>query len=48
MVKQLVPFKEAFNNWHAIVFAVAYHDAIYNALRSNNEEKSALLAAERL
>ena len=48
MVKQLVPFIAAFNNWHAIVFAVAYHDAIYNALRSNNEEKSALLAAERL
>ena len=48
MLKQLVPFINAFNNWHAIVFAVAYHDAIYNALRGNNEEKSASLAAERL
>ncbi|HEY9486678.1 MAG TPA: hypothetical protein VIQ51_00020 [Chryseosolibacter sp.] len=48
VLKQLVPLKNAFTNWQAIVFAVAYHDAIYNALRGNNEEKSALLAVERL
>lgn len=48
MLKKLVPLRNAFKNWHAIVFAVAYHDAIYNALRSNNEEKSASLAVEHL
>ena len=48
MLIQLVPLRDAFEDWHAIVFAVAYHDAIYNSLRSNNEEKSALLAAKRL
>ena len=48
MLKLLVPLRNAFKNWDVIVFAVAYHDAIYNALRSNNEEKSALLAVARL
>lgn len=48
MLKQLIPLRNTIKNWHSIVFAVAYHDAIYNALRSNNEEKSALLAVEHL
>lgn len=48
MLKQLLPFRTVFKNWHVIVFAVAYHDAVYKAIRSDNEEKSASLAVKRL
>ena len=48
VLRQLSPLRNAFKNWHVIVFAVAYHDAIYKPLRNDNEEKSAVLAAERL
>ena len=48
MLKELVPFQNQFSNWSTVVFAVAYHDAIYNPLRNNNEEKSAALAVARL
>jgi predicted metal-dependent HD superfamily phosphohydrolase len=40
--------KIKFKNWNTIVLAVAYHDLVYNTLKSNNEEKSALLAEKRL
>ena len=48
MLGQLAPLKIAFRNWNVIVFAVAYHDAIYNPLQNDNEEKSAVLAEDRL
>jgi predicted metal-dependent HD superfamily phosphohydrolase len=32
----------------AILFALFYHDAIYNVLKQDNEEKSALLAERRM
>jgi len=35
-------------DWETFVFAIFYHDAVYNVLRSDNEEKSALLAEKRL
>lgn len=35
-------------DWETFVFAIFYHDAVYNVLRSDNEEKSALLAGKRL
>lgn len=44
----LKPFKTEFQNWDVIVFAIAYHDVVYNVLKSDNEEKSAALATERL
>src|SRR5688500_11535121 len=31
-----------------LIFAIFYHDVIYNATRSDNEEKSASLAIKRL
>ena len=40
--------KERFSDWHAIVFAITWHDIVYNVLRQDNEEKSAALAVERL
>lgn len=35
-------------DWRAFVMAIFYHDAVYNVLRSDNEEKSARLAAKHL
>ncbi|HTN46703.1 MAG TPA: hypothetical protein VL098_10190 [Flavipsychrobacter sp.] len=48
LLRQLIEVKEEINNWDAILFALYYHDIIYNSLRSDNEEKSAELAEERM
>ena len=46
--KELSSLKNEFSSWMVTVFAIAYHDIIYKVLRSNNEEKSADLATDRL
>lgn len=46
--QQLQPVKEQLQDWEAVLFAIAYHDFIYNVQRSNNEEKSAEMAVEKL
>ncbi len=48
LLSELIPFKNKFTNWDIIVFAIAYHDIIYNTLKSNNEEKSAAFATKKL
>jgi len=48
MLSELSVHKGKFDSWDIIVFAIAYHDLIYNSLKSNNEERSAELAAKRL
>jgi predicted metal-dependent HD superfamily phosphohydrolase len=48
LAAELSPFKNRFSNWGVIVFAIVYHDIIYNTLKSDNEEKSADLAVKRL
>jgi len=48
LLKELLPHKEKFSDWNAIVFAVAYHDVVYNTLKTNNEERSADMASVRL
>lgn len=48
LLLHLKPLKSNFVNWNTIVFAIVYHDAVYNTLKNNNEEKSADLAAKRL
>jgi predicted metal-dependent HD superfamily phosphohydrolase len=45
---QLIAVKSDISDWDAVLFAVFYHDIIYNVLKNDNEEKSAALAAERL
>lgn len=45
---ELIPYRDQFKNWHSIVFAIVYHDIVYNPLKSNNEERSALYAREKL
>jgi predicted metal-dependent HD superfamily phosphohydrolase len=36
------------NNWDTLLFSVFYHDAVYNVVKKDNEEQSALLASRRL
>src|SRR5688572_29707404 len=48
VLRELLPHQQSFTYWHTIVFAIAYHDAVYNPLKKSNEEKSANLAEKRL
>jgi predicted metal-dependent HD superfamily phosphohydrolase len=48
LVQQLEPHQHQFDTWDTIIFAIAYHDVIYNSLKSNNEEKSAVFAEKAL
>lgn len=45
---QLTEVKSEIKNWNANLFTLYYHDIIYNSLKSDNEEKSAELAAKRM
>jgi len=45
---ELEPLKTNISDWEIVIFAIAYHDIIYNVLRQDNEERSAELAIERL
>jgi len=47
LLLQLVPLKSEIKNWDTILFSLYYHDIIYNSLKSDNEEKSAQVAASR-
>lgn len=40
--------REAVEDWDVFVFAIFYHDVVYRVLKSDNEEKSAMLAEKRL
>jgi len=35
-------------DWEVIVFSICYHDIIYNVLKHDNEEKSAVFTGQRL
>lgn len=48
LLAHLNKVKRDIKNWHAALFSLFYHDIIYNALKQNNEEKSAQLAVSRL
>ena len=45
---QLSEVKSQIENWNAILFTLFYHDIIYSATKSDNEEKSAQLAEKRM
>jgi len=48
LLGQLLSVRDWIANWDSVLFAVYYHDIIYDPLKKNNEEKSALLAEKRL
>ena len=45
---ELEPLRANISDWEIVIFAIAYHDIIYNVLRQDNEERSAELAIARL
>ena len=48
LTNELIEVKENISNWNLVVFAIAFHDIIYNPLKNDNEEKSADHAAKLL
>ena len=48
LLAELEAIKAQIADWDTVLFALYYHDIIYNATRKDNEEKSAELARERL
>ncbi|RKS25224.1 putative metal-dependent HD superfamily phosphohydrolase [Flavobacterium endophyticum] len=48
LFEELIPIKQEFEDWDTIQFSIYYHDIVYKTTRSDNEEKSAQLAVERL
>ena len=48
LIEKLLPIKDQIENWQILTFSVAYHDIIYNTLKKDNEERSAVLAYERM
>jgi len=48
LTNELMEVKEQLSNWNLVVFAIAFHDIIYNPLKNDNEEKSADHAAKLL
>jgi len=48
MYKLLLEVKEDIDDWESLVYAIVYHDFVYDVLREDNEKRSALLAQERL
>jgi predicted metal-dependent HD superfamily phosphohydrolase len=48
LIEKAETLKTHFQNYDVVRFAIWFHDIIYNTKRSNNEEKSAELAAKAL
>lgn len=48
LLQILTPIKAKINDWDTLLFTLFYHDVIYNATKSDNEEKSAELAMVRM
>lgn len=48
LVESLLPLQDQFKHWPTVVLAIAYHDAVYNVLKKDNEEQSAALAKKKL
>lgn len=48
LLAQLTDVSEEIQNWNTILFTLYYHDIVYNAQKTNNEEKSAELAEKRM
>ena len=45
---ELLPLKDKISDWQTLIFSIAYHDIVYNTLKTDNEEKSARFANSRL
>lgn len=45
---ELLEIKDEIENWDVILFSVFYHDIVYDVLKTDNEERSAEFAAQRM
>jgi predicted metal-dependent HD superfamily phosphohydrolase len=48
LVNELTPYQHDIADWDTLVFSLFYHDIVYNTLKQNNEERSAVVAQTRL
>ena len=48
LLEHLEAVKDKIQHWQIVIFALAYHDIIYNIFKQNNELESARLAEKRL
>jgi predicted metal-dependent HD superfamily phosphohydrolase len=48
LMEQLTHVKENINSWDGVLFALYFHDVIYNVLKNKNEEKSSEFAGSKL
>jgi predicted metal-dependent HD superfamily phosphohydrolase len=48
LFNQLSNYKSFIQDWDVLVFSICYHDIVYNVLKHDNEEKSAVFAGKRL
>ncbi|MNV13052.1 hypothetical protein D3C71_1036790 [compost metagenome] len=48
LLEQLTVVKSEIRNWKTVLFTLFYHDVVYDALKSDNEEKSVELAVKRM
>jgi predicted metal-dependent HD superfamily phosphohydrolase len=48
LLNQLLEVKSKIKDWNCILFTLFYHDLIYKATKSDNEEKSADFAVEKM
>jgi predicted metal-dependent HD superfamily phosphohydrolase len=48
LLGELESVRDKIDDWDVILFSIFYHDFIYDTLKSDNEEKSAIRAALRL
>lgn len=48
LISELELVKSKIESWNTILFSVFYHDIIYNPVKSDNEENSALFASKTL
>ncbi len=48
LLNQLLQIKSEIKDWNCILFTLFYHDIIYKSTKSDNEEKSANFAEEKM
>ncbi|TKK71655.1 hypothetical protein FC093_01120 [Ilyomonas limi] len=48
LISELLPVQPQIKDWDILVLAIVYHDVIYNVLKHNNEEESAMYAQKEL
>lgn len=48
MLNELLEVQNLIKDWNTVLFSLYYHDIVYNALKTTNEEQSAEIARKRM